>query len=650
MDNLPQKICSQCKTDLMKFHSFKQKSKRTDDILSKTFKKNSKSDDAEPDSSNNIEDTTRSNEPKIVAITERTDINHKIAANELQSTTTTNDTTSSPTKSKFAPTNFIEEKPIILNKHVQMKRKLSPNNNSDTKKAKIDTINVKIEINSEDSCSDVDIENNLLEILSQEDDNVDDMHEQHINSNDDCLSNNAEKSSNATAEIDDDAAPSTGIYDDCRICENFLLKQIKMDSHQCRTLVEAGNGNCFVCRKKLKNEKLFKLHQEKCTFLIESNETNDEILEKVNCADQYENNDDYIDDDDDDNVDELILENIKTDHNDAVVDDGADEQQQQEISTEINSQENYRPNSANSISSTSVSLLLVNANYECYICNDLFVNKNDYIDHCKSDNLTCIDCQMDFQSTSELNEHNLNVHSKNYKIKKQIIDDSNDDDADADDNQIDILDDSIEEDTSLHVCKICTKTIKSLSQFEHHSRSHESLDIVMSSIEYFRCRQCRMVFASKEYYDLHVTKHKSILNMTNDCVDYQFLDDNDIDDNDDEADGNDNDADNGNNQIEHKCGVCDEIFLGINAVKVHIINHMTEFLCPFTDCGSQYTGMAYLTTHITNKHLNVNGFQCKHCMDNFNLFDDLQMHMKNYCPERKFACNHCGKIMNVLFE
>lgn len=193
-------------------------------------------------------------------------------------------------------------------------------------------------------------------------------------------------------------------------------------------------------------------------------------------------------------------------------------------------------------------------------------------------------------------------------------------------------------------CVPCNKKLRSSLQVDQHSKMHNSMSLIINYIDFYPCHECRIIFISGEKMAAHMNECHQIEKPTNEkkttattsldkiddsCTDYQFLED----------DRDDNDYKDG----AYSCGDCELSFPSANDLKYHAILHANKFQCPIFECGCQYNQLSRLSIHVINKHINAKLRQCLHCGKPFNSFDELQLHLKADCREKKFQCSHCGK-------
>lgn len=570
----------------MAFHSFKQKSRRTEDILIKTFNKATEAGKPiEVGVANPSDDARPSPEPAVTVPDTAAD---KVVV--------------IPSAIECVP---VLPADVAVPKPLQRKLSNCSDSGPPTKKIKYEII-VKDEQSTD----------------ARMDDSVSVQHEQmYLDDSNDLDLDIDSKPIFATITddeqidtINNDAQSADEVQSSCGECQHYRNVRDSLPFRR-RCL---GHGHslsrqqkCVHCKARSKNETEFEEHQRQCHAAVTMNDVVEELSESnANCQMfsldmlPYDNDNDAI-----------VIDN----HTDHLTSDEEIEEPlilqltdfEQVILTET---ENVRPDS---VVSSVVTVQSYNK-YECYICNDLFRDRQQYIDHCKEHNVTCIECQLEFESGAELSKHNVDVH-------QQLLADGSDDAQSA--QQMDDIDEDVSGQQQQQQCEICQKTIKSgRANYEFHLLSHESTNIVLNSIEYFPCKYCHTMFAKKDY-DSHMSTHDTTIKE--ECVDYQFLEDED--------------------DIP-PCGVCKVEFSSWgNEIKSHLATHMTEFVCPFVDCGCQYNGMLHLTTHIVKKHLNTDEYRCRHCSaEQFETFDELQAHMKHSCAERKFACTHCGKFYYTI--
>lgn len=254
--------------------------------------------------------------------------------------------------------------------------------------------------------------------------------------------------------------------------------------------------------------------------------------------------------------------------------------------------------------------------YQCPLCDIQFTDEDEYIQHCKDHNDTqhqCEGCNEFFLDEDQFYQHDCEA-------------------VDKDESEEDLL------------CVPCNKRMKSTAQLRQHKKMHDSMSLIIDSMDFYPCHDCCLIFISKEKLNEHngtVHADKAGKDLTNlsekiddSCTDYQFLDSDML-------------------QMEYKenetysCGECDLPFQTIIELKYHVILHSSKFQCPIDECGCQYDQMSRLSIHVLNKHINSKNLQCLHCSLPFQTYDDLQAHLKNFCKEKKFPCHECGMLLNL---
>lgn len=191
-------------------------------------------------------------------------------------------------------------------------------------------------------------------------------------------------------------------------------------------------------------------------------------------------------------------------------------------------------------------------------------------------------------------------------------------------------------------CVPCNKKLRSSLQVDQHTKMHSSMSLIINYIDFYPCHECRVIYMSGEKMAAHMNEHheiekpmnekkasKSLNKIDDSCTDYQFLED----------DRDDNEYKDG----AYSCGDCELSFPSANELKYHVILHAKKFQCPIFECGCQYNQLSRLSIHVINKHINAKLRQCLHCGKPFDTFDELQLHLKADCREKKFQCHHCGK-------
>lgn len=256
--------------------------------------------------------------------------------------------------------------------------------------------------------------------------------------------------------------------------------------------------------------------------------------------------------------------------------------------------------------------------YECQHCATQFLDKNEYLDHCKEHEQAtylCDRCSEEFPDESSLMMHKCEITDEDL------------------------------------ICVPCNKRMRSAAQMRQHSKMHDSMSLIVNYVDFFPCHDCCLLFIAREKLLEHnLAVHGSrVPNMGGDvsggsdgeafkkidetCTDYQFLDD---------------DKQNEYRDETYSCGECDVSSTTLNELKNHVLLHSEKFQCPVYECGCQYDQFSRLSIHVLNKHINTKNLQCLHCSLAFQSYDDLQAHIRHSCKEKKYECHECGKFTLVF--
>lgn len=191
--------------------------------------------------------------------------------------------------------------------------------------------------------------------------------------------------------------------------------------------------------------------------------------------------------------------------------------------------------------------------FQCPLCEMQFTDESEYIQHCKDHNDNqhqCEECNEFFLDGEQFLHHECDALDK------------------LDENEEDLL------------CIPCNKRMKSTAQLRQHKKMHDSMSLIIDSMDFFPCHDCCLIFVSKEKLNEHngtVHAEKAGKDLTNlsekiddSCTDYQFLDGGLEEYKEDET---------------YSCGECDLPFQTINELKYHVIMHLSKFQCPIDECG-----------------------------------------------------------------
>lgn len=250
--------------------------------------------------------------------------------------------------------------------------------------------------------------------------------------------------------------------------------------------------------------------------------------------------------------------------------------------------------------------------YECPICATQFIDKMDYLNHCKEHDgieFQCEGCMDMFSDEESLLSHDC-LGNDERLTEEELF------------------------------CIPCNKRLKSGTQLNQHNKMHDSMSMILAHTEFFPCHDCCLLFVAKTDLtehngenhpdkiskDMDDDETESITNVDESCTDYQFLDE-------DKQDFKD---------VPYSCGLCNAAYANILELKNHVIFHAKKYPCPIFECGCQYDQLSRLNIHVLNKHINKQNMQCFHCGLPFSTYDELQAHLKNSCKEKKFKCYECG--------
>lgn len=166
--------------------------------------------------------------------------------------------------------------------------------------------------------------------------------------------------------------------------------------------------------------------------------------------------------------------------------------------------------------------------------------------------------------------------------------------------------------------------------------NRNSLDSIIKYLPSYPCRICWSLFGSKDKLNGHNAKsHPGPQQIDKSYTDYEFL-------------GEDKIIELKSENL-YSCGECEIQYPTIDELKYHITSHANTFKCPFKSCGGQYKHLARLCIHFRNKHINTEHLLCMHCNEEFQTYEELRMHIKNDCAEKKFECYECGWFNQITF-
>ena len=242
---------------------------------------------------------------------------------------------------------------------------------------------------------------------------------------------------------------------------------------------------------------------------------------------------------------------------------------------------------------------LLNANPEliCGDCLATFLNREEFVSHCRSHNkekpFKCQICDYRFTGTlRRLLEHNARKHAEP-KLN----------------------------------CFVCNKRLALLSRLKAHVRWH------FSGILY-KCRECSAEFSSSALYNIHKSVHKDLTKFKcNICV-KDFPDSYHL---------TIHMATHNNEKKKSLCPVCGMRFGKRESMRSHFENkHCTDKLLTCALCPKTFSATRWLKEHVREIHQAIR-YKCNLCDKSFRNKCHLETHLRTHSGEKPYACEFCSK-------
>lgn len=166
----------------------------------------------------------------------------------------------------------------------------------------------------------------------------------------------------------------------------------------------------------------------------------------------------------------------------------------------------------------------------------------------------------------------------------------------------------------MHKCPECGKVFRSLTGLVSHRREHTATMVNGG----YACDKCDLTFGSYRARMMHQKKHE---------VKAQ--------------------APPRKEREPGKCRFCDETFILVSDLRVHLKTHPEYRPHQCDQCGKCFALRSSLLSHLSN-HTGEKPLLCTQCGKRFFNKIQLKSHMRCHSGERPHMCPHCGKCFSLL--
>ncbi|XP_072530105.1 uncharacterized protein [Salminus brasiliensis] len=166
----------------------------------------------------------------------------------------------------------------------------------------------------------------------------------------------------------------------------------------------------------------------------------------------------------------------------------------------------------------------------------------------------------------------------------------------------------------MHKCPECGKVFRSLTGLVSHRREHAASAVNGG----YACDKCELTFGSYRARVMHQKKHE---------VKAQ--------------------APPRKEREPGKCRFCDETFILVSDLRVHLKTHPEYRPHQCDQCGKCFALRSSLLAHLSN-HTGEKPLLCTQCGKRFFNKIQLKSHMRCHSGEKPHMCPHCGKCFSLL--
>ncbi|KAI9577116.1 zinc finger protein 354B [Glossina fuscipes] len=234
--------------------------------------------------------------------------------------------------------------------------------------------------------------------------------------------------------------------------------------------------------------------------------------------------------------------------------------------------------------------LCTSNNFKCDACGKIFLTEKNLEAHIAThtNEQTCLECKKTCGSIEELSAHMISEHNRNPRNQCKVC------------KKVFTMKTSLMDHMRIHsgekpfLCTICGKSFRQNSNLRQHLMRH-------TNEKNFKCDVCLNAYVTKAELFSHKRSHTG---------DHPF-----------------------------NCEICGSSFTSSSSLQKHRRKHTGErpYACEF--CPMRFTALNILKNH-RRTHTGEKPFKCEHCNKSFSQKGDCQMHQRTH-GEKDFSCV-CG--------
>nr|CAH7764781.1 unnamed protein product [Callosobruchus chinensis] len=270
-------------------------------------------------------------------------------------------------------------------------------------------------------------------------------------------------------------------------------------------------------------------------------------------------------------------------------------------------------------------------NLECAHCKEIFLSKNEWMEHLKTHSFPryeCTICGKNFKNADALTKHEGTVGHKNRKEQTETSSKNRK-------TFKDLFTQAKDSGKLKLTCTLCAR-LHHITGFHILAKSHFPVNIVGRRETPYKCKVCNKGFKSSTSCKKHENVHHFIVNDEESETDTQ----NKIAKN-----GIDDDVDPNADKVE--CEIC-KSKIHKHGYGGHRKSHLTEkkqYICTY--CNKEFQKNSRLQRHL-RIHTGDRPYVCEICSKSYIQAGDLKRHMTHHhLGTKQFQCEHCGKFYST---